>query len=174
MKKKLWNQFGLFFSSLENGSFQKKTSQFRLHCFIRKWKCPNKWENNFIFYAWSERNLRIGIYNREMVFNRLLGNGWSNLDDFFGRSHEILIPMKWWKNQPSSTKFCITRIADFRQFWPVLAQISFGFCEGNFFPVRGNTWNFQGSISTARATFEPGYHSRSHYITPFFGQKRHF
>ena len=112
-EKKLWNQFSLFFSSLENGSFQKKTSQFRLHCFIRKWKCPNKWETNFIFYVWSERNLRIGIYNGEMVFNRLLGNGWSNLDDFFGRSHEILIPMKWWKNQPSSIKFCITHIAGF-------------------------------------------------------------
>ena len=30
-------------------------------------------------------HLRIGIYNGEMVFNRLLGNGWSDLDDFFGR-----------------------------------------------------------------------------------------
>ena len=28
-------------------------------------------------------NLRISIFNGEMVFNRLLGNGWSDLDDFF-------------------------------------------------------------------------------------------
>ena len=30
-------------------------------------------------------NLRIGIYNGEIVFNILLGNGWSDLDDLFGR-----------------------------------------------------------------------------------------
>ena len=41
------------------------------------------------------RDLRIVIYNWEMVFNRLLGNGWSDLDDFFGGPHEILILMKW-------------------------------------------------------------------------------
>ena len=29
-----------------------------------------------------------GIYNREMVFNRLLGNGWSDLDDFLAAPHE--------------------------------------------------------------------------------------
>ena len=40
--------------------------------------------------AW---NLRIGIYNGKMVFNRKLGNGWSDLDDFFG--HEILTLRKW-------------------------------------------------------------------------------
>ena len=37
------------------------------------------------------------------VFNRLLGNGWSDLDDFFCRPHEILIPIKCRKNHPSST-----------------------------------------------------------------------
>ena len=30
-------------------------------------------------------NLKIGIYNVEMVCNRLLGNGWSDFDDFFVR-----------------------------------------------------------------------------------------
>ena len=30
-------------------------------------------------------NLRICIYNGEIVFNILLGNGWSDLDDLFGR-----------------------------------------------------------------------------------------
>ena len=30
-------------------------------------------------------NLRIGIYNGEMVFNGLIGNGWWELDDLFGR-----------------------------------------------------------------------------------------
>ena len=29
-----------------------------------------------------------------MILNRLLGNGWSDLDDFFGRPHDISIPMK--------------------------------------------------------------------------------
>ena len=42
-------------------------------------------------YHWClAANLRIGFYNGEMVFNRLLGIGWSDLDDFFGR------PMKFW------------------------------------------------------------------------------
>ena len=36
-------------------------------------------------------NLRIGIDNGEMVFNRLLVNGWSDLDDFFGRPHELSV-----------------------------------------------------------------------------------
>ena len=30
-----------------------------------------------------------------IVFNRLLGNGWSDLDNLFGIPHEIAIPMKW-------------------------------------------------------------------------------
>ena len=41
-------------------------------------------------------NLRIGIYNEEIFFNRLLGNGWSDLDDFF----QISIPMDCRKNYP--------------------------------------------------------------------------
>ena len=51
--------------------------------------------------------------------------------------HEISIPMKCWKNQPSSTSarnFCITRIADFGQFWPIWAQMCFSFF-GHFFPL---------------------------------------
>ena len=35
-------------------------------------------------------NLRIGIYNGEMFFNRLLDNSWSDLDDVFRH-----IPMKF-------------------------------------------------------------------------------
>ena len=38
-----------------------------------------------IFHWCLAANLRIGIYNGGMVFNILLGNGWSDLDDFFGR-----------------------------------------------------------------------------------------
>ena len=106
VKKKLWNQFSLFFSSLENGSFQKKTSQFRLHCFIRKWKCPNKWETNFIFYVWSERNLRIGIYNREMVFNRLLGNGWPDLYDSFWHTS---VKFRFWWNAKKISPLALLR-----------------------------------------------------------------
>ena len=65
-----------------------------------------------------------------MFFNR------SDLDDFLADAHEISIPMKCWKNQPSRTKFwkfCIMHIADFSQFWPPLAQVSFVFFSGNFF-----------------------------------------
>ena len=39
-------------------------------------------------------NLRIGIFNEEMLFNRLLGNGWPDLDDFSADPHEISISMK--------------------------------------------------------------------------------
>ena len=42
-------------------------------------------------------NLRIGIYNGEMVFNRLLGNGWSDLAVFSANPHEISIPIKMLK-----------------------------------------------------------------------------
>ena len=81
--------------------------------------------------------------------------------------HEI--PIKWW-----ARNFCITRIADFGQFGPVLAQISFGFCVGYFFPVWGNLSHVQGSISNARGTPEPNTHHSSPIIpiTPIFGQKR--
>ena len=34
---------------------------------------------SFDAHPCSAANLRIGIYNGEMVFNRLLGNGWSDL-----------------------------------------------------------------------------------------------
>ena len=37
----------------------------------------------FMFILCQAANLRMGIYNGEMVFNRLLGNSWSDLDDFF-------------------------------------------------------------------------------------------
>ena len=75
--------------------------------------------------------------------------------------HDILIMIRWWKNSPlahlqaRARKICIMCIVDFDQFWPFFAQKCFGFCVEKFFPVWGNTWNFQGSISTARATFEP-------------------
>ena len=77
-----------------------------------------------------------------------LKDGWSDLDDFFGRP-------PWNFDFMRARKICIMRIVDFGQFWPIFAQKCFGFCDGKFFPVMGNTWNFQGSISTARGTFEP-------------------
>ena len=55
----------------------------------------------------------------------------------------------------------IMHIGDFGKFWPILAQLCFGFCEGKFFPVRGNTSHVQGSISNARRTFEPKTHPSS-------------
>ena len=38
--------------------------------------------------------VEIGIFNGEMVFNRVPGNGWLVLDDFLGRPHVISILMK--------------------------------------------------------------------------------
>ena len=67
-------------------------------------------------------NLRICIYNWEIVFNILLGKGWSDLDDFFSADpHEISIPMKWWKNQPASTSSyaCVQLLhCAHSRFWP--------------------------------------------------------
>ena len=78
------------------------------------------------------------------------------LMNFSADPNEISIPIKCWKNQSSSAcKICTMGIANISQFWPISTQISFGFCVGKFFPVWGNTWNFLGSISTARGTFEP-------------------
>ena len=48
-------------------------------------------------------NLKIVIFNGEMVFNRLLGNGLSKLNDFFGRPPWISSSMK---------------CAQFLQIWP--------------------------------------------------------
>ena len=76
--------------------------------------------------------------------------------------HEILILMKWWKNQPSTTSAS--------GFWPIFAQKCCGFCDGKFFPVMRNTSNVQGSISTARATFEPKTHASSHLLPHFLAQ----
>ena len=39
-----------------------------------------------LYHYWClATNFRIGFYNGEMIFNRAHGNGWSDLDYFFGR-----------------------------------------------------------------------------------------
>ena len=43
---------------------------------------PTNCENGMLCLT---ANLIIGTYNGEMVFNRFLGNRWSDFDDFFGR-----------------------------------------------------------------------------------------
>ena len=58
--------------------------------FVQKVLHKFKKVKNFIFdidyiATGLTANLRIGIYNGEIVFNILLGNGWSDLDDLFGR-----------------------------------------------------------------------------------------
>ena len=46
-------------------------------------------------------NLRIGIYNGEMVLNRLLRNCWSDLDDFFCRpAWNFNCVSDYWRNVP--------------------------------------------------------------------------
>jgi len=108
-----------------------------------------------------------------MVFNRNSSTVGRILMFSSADPHEILILIKWWKISPlarlqvRARKICIMRIVDFGQFWPIFAQKCFGFRDGKFFPVMGNTWNFQGSISTARGTFEPKTHP-SPPILPHF------
>ena len=52
---------------------------------VIKWYAGFLCETNTCNHWWCATNLRTAIFNREMVFNRLLGNGWSDLDDFYGR-----------------------------------------------------------------------------------------
>ena len=58
---------------------------------------PYMWRNvvGNITHWCLAANSRIGIYNGEMVFNRLLDIGWSDLDDFLADPHEISILVKW-------------------------------------------------------------------------------
>ena len=116
------------------------------------------------------RNLRIAIFNGKSVLNRLLSNGWSDLVDFIGRSPCYFLSNKMGKNQPFSTKFYkygkfgkfgIEHIANFGQFWPVLAQISFGFLVGKYLFLWRNIRHFQGS-------FEPKTPTSSHLKPPFW------
>ena len=69
---------------LHSGKMKKKI----VHAFVRLYFDQLSARDCFVFlaYHWClAANLRIGIYNWEMVFNRLLGNGWLDLDDFLGR-----------------------------------------------------------------------------------------
>ena len=84
-------------------------------------------------------NIRIDIYNGEIVFNRLPGNGWSDIDDFFGRPPWNFDSIKCWKNQPSSTsvRACAQNSHyAYSGFWLILVQIWFGFCVGPNISVR--------------------------------------
>ena len=72
-----------------------------------------------------EANLRIGMFNGELVFNRLPGNGWSDLDDFFGRPPWNFNSDEMLKNQPSDTSARIVHIGDFGQIWLILTQLAF-------------------------------------------------
>ena len=77
-------------------------------------------------------NLRIGIYNGEMVFNILFGNCWSDLDDFFGRppwnfdSDEKLKKSALWHACASAFVLCAKRILFF------FAQMCFCFLRHFF------------------------------------------
>ena len=67
--------------------------------------------------------------------------------------HEILILIKWWKNQPSSLqmpsrKIRIIRIVDFGQFWPIFAQRCLGFSEHTFYfwAHQHETFGYQSAL----------------------------
>ena len=53
-----------------------------IHLFIQFQTYLPPHNQGFVRHWCLAVNLRIGIYNGEMVFNRLFGNGWSDLDDF--------------------------------------------------------------------------------------------
>ena len=115
--------------------------------------------------AW---NLWIGIYNGNSR-QRLVGSWW-----FLRQT-----PMKFWlwengkqinplaRMQLRERKICIMPLADLGQFWPIFAPNWFGFSEYTFFPLSTSTWKVQGSISTARGTFVPKNHIRSHLLPHF-------
>ena len=109
--------------------------------------------------------MRIG----ELAFNRLLGNGLSDLNDFYGRfprnfnSDEMLkkiSPLA--RLRPRACIFCITGTADFSLFWPKLASGIFG---GTFFSFGVINFKFWVIDQQCWGTFEimP--------ITPKFCQK---
>ena len=117
-------------------------------------------------------NLRIGIYKGKWF---LTDNSvsWSDLDDFFWQT-----PIKFqvrWNGEKISPLACLRLSAQnshlaYSGFWPVLAQNSFGSCMRNFFPVWGNISHFQGSISSARRTFEPKTHPSSPLLPQVLGK----
>ena len=96
------------------------------------------------------------------MFNRLLGKGWSDLDDFF-RPPWNFDSDGMLKNSPVAClrEFRITPIADFGLFWPRLTS----FFLAHFFPLSATTSHVQQSNNNARRTFELPT------ITPKFGLK---
>ena len=81
--------------------------------------------------------------------------------------YEFSIPIKCWKNQPSST-FVGTcaqkKHYAHNRFWSLLAQMCFGSPWGKFFPCGGNSWNLQGL--TSNTTLGEHLSQNSTYLTP--------
>ena len=116
-------------------------------------------------------NLRIVIFNGELVFDRLLGNGWSDLDDFFRQKFwfrwnaEEIISLARLRARACNIR--ITRLADFGQFWPKCASVS---VMANFSSCVGVQINFRGQSTMQGEHFRPKNHEIQS-ITPKFGQK---
>ena len=93
---------------------------------------------------------------------------------FLAGPHEILILIKWWKNQPSSTSAsAYAQILHYThsKFWPIFAQKCFGFCDGKFFPSMGNPWKVQGSISIADSAMLGEHLSQKLPLAPPYNPK---
>ena len=107
-------------------------------------------------------NLRIGIYNGKMF----LSDYSATVDPPLNFNSNEMV--KWWKISPLASTFCITRIAEVGQFWPILAYFGpnvLRFFLGHFFPLGASASHFRGSISNARGTFQPKTHASSHSFT---------
>ena len=90
---------------------------------------------------------------------------------FSADPRDLLILVKWSKNQPSTTSASAcaqTSHYTYCRFWPFFAQMCF--VKVIFFPVMGNITHVQGSISNARGTFEPKI-TLANPGVPKFGQK---
>ena len=79
----------------------------------------------------------------EIIFNRLIGNGWSNPNDFNSRHRWNFNSNLVLKNQPSSPSLCACTWSFCNQFWPKCASAF----ERDFF-------NLKGLISNIRCKFD--------------------
>ena len=81
------------------------------------------WDTKVHFFSWELENWFSTDYSATVCRILMI---------FSVDPHEISIPMKWWKNQPSSTsaRACMQLLHYvYSKFWP----ISFGFFGGHFF-----------------------------------------
>ena len=109
-------------------------------------------------------NLRIGIYNGEMVLTDYSTTVGRILMIFFGRSPWNFNSDEMVKKSALQHVCAQNSHYVYTGFWPISAYFCskvLRFFLSPIFPLSTSTWNFQGSISNARGTFEPKSHAMS-------------